>query len=491
MNRQIRRVALGVLVLFGALFVNLNILQVVRAGDLRNDTRNARGLIAEYEIARGSIVVGQQADAVSVARSRDTGGRLRYEREYPEGPRYAHLTGFHSFVYGRSELERSFNDFLVGSAPEVFARNLADLLAGRQRVGDTLQLTIDPGVQAAAAAGLEGRTGAVVALDPRTGAVLALYSSPSYDPNPLASHDGDVVRDAWAELTDDPANPQLNRALRETYPPGSVFKLVTGAAALESGVRPDTTYPDPPRLQLPLTSSTIGNFGGGPCEDGNEITLEEAMVRSCNTTFGQIGLDLGGERLVAQAERFGVNGAPAFQLPDVARSRFPGEDLDEPSSAQSAIGQRDVALTPLQVAMITAAIANDGELLLPQLVRHVEDTAGRIVRQYAPEPWRISGSSQAISVETARTLRNMMEAVVERGTGTAARIDGVDVAGKTGTAQTGEGRPPTVWFTGFAPAEAPEVAVAVVIADADDDATGGRVAAPIARDVMAAVLTAN
>jgi penicillin-binding protein A len=487
-NRQIRRVAIGMVVLFGALFINLNVIQVVQSNSLRDDSRNARGLLQEYEIARGSIVVGQRADGKAIARSQDTGGRLRYMREYPEGPRYAHVTGFYSFVYGRTEVEQAYNDFLVGSAPEVFARNLADLLAGRERVGDIVQLTIDPAAQEAAEAGLDGSTGAVVALDPQTGAILALYSSPSYDPSPLAEHDGSVVRSAWEELGADDANPRLNRAIRETYPPGSTFKVVTAAAALESGVRPSTMYPDPDELELPLTSATIRNFDGGSCADGDEISLEEAFEVSCNTTFGQIGLDLGGERLVSQAERFGVNQAPEFDLPNVAVSRFPGDDLDEPATAQSAIGQRDVAVTPLQMAMISAAIANDGQVMTPRLVRHVENTTGRILRQYGEEPWRISGSAQAVSVETARALRNMMVAAVDDGTGTNAQISGVEVAGKTGTAQTGEDRPPTVWFTGFAPANDPQVAVAVVIAGGDEDATGGRVAAPIARDVMAAVL---
>lgn len=488
MTRRIHRVALALVVLFGALFVNLNVIQVLQAEDLRTDSRNARGLIQEYEIARGSIIVGERADGEAIARSEDTGGRLRYKRSYPQGSRYAHVTGFHSFVYGRSELEQSHNDYLVGSAPEVFARNLADLLAGRQRVGDTVQTTIDPAAQRAAEEGLEGRTGAVVAIDPRSGAVLALHSSPSYDPGPLASHDGDEVRAFWEELSERDPDPRQNRAVREAYPPGSTFKLVTAAAALESGVRPETTYPDPERLALPLTTSTIGNFDGGPCADGSAITLEDALQVSCNTTFAQIGLDLGGDRLVSQAERFGVNDAPDFDLPNVAVSRFPGEDLDEPAAAQSAIGQRDVALTPLQMALISATIANDGEVLKPQLVQHIEDTSGRILRQYEPEQWRISGSAQAVSVETARTLRNMMVSVVDDGTGTNAQIGGVEVAGKTGTAQTGEDRPPTVWFTGFAPAGEPEVAVAVVVADGESDATGGGVAAPIARQVMAAAL---
>lgn len=488
MSRQIRRVALGLVVLFGALFVNLNVIQVLQADELRSDSRNARGLIAEYEVARGQIIAGEGTDSISIASSQDTGGRLRYQREYPEGARYAHVTGYHSFVYGRTEAEQAYNDVLTGTAPEVFARNVADLLAGRQRTGDTLHLTVDPSVQRAAQEGLEDRTGAVVALHPGTGAILGLHSSPSYDPGPLAAHDGEAVRSAWEELSSRETDPRLNRALRETYPPGSTFKLVTAAAALESGVQRDTTYPDPERLSLPLTNATIGNFGGGVCEDGEGISLETALEVSCNTTFGQIGLDLGGDRLVDQAERFGINAEPPLELPGVAVSRFPREDLDEPGAAQSAIGQRDVAVTPLQMAQVTAAVANGGELMVPQLVRRVEDSSGRGLRQLTAEPWQVDGSAQAVSAQTAATLGDMMISVVEDGTGQNAQIDGVEVGGKTGTAQTGEGRPPTVWFTGFAPAQNPQVAVAVVIADAGDDATGGAVAAPIAAQVMQAAL---
>ncbi len=487
MSPQIRKVALGLFVLFGVLFLNLNFIAVVQSDDLRTDERNARGLIAEYEIARGAMVAGDGGDSRLVAASEETDGQLRYRRQYPEGATYAHVTGYHSFVYGRGELEATFNDFLTGSAPEAFARNIADLLAGRQRDGDTLQLTIDPATQHAAVDALEGSTGAVVAIAPDTGEVLALASSPNYDPGRLASHDGDEVRQAWNELGERDPDPRLNRAVRETYPPGSTYKLITAAAALESGVTPETTYADPQRLELPLTTASIGNFDGGTCNQGQPITLAEAMVVSCNTTFGQIGLDLGVDRLVRQAERFGLNHEWDFQLPSPAVSVMP-EDLDEPSTAQSAIGQRDVRVTPLAMSMITAAIANDGEMVTPRVVRHVEDVTGRVLRDFEPEPLEFDGESRAVSSRTATALRDMMEEAVASGTGTGAQIEGVDVAGKTGTAQTAEGQPPTVWFTGFAPAGDPQIAVSVVITDPGPDATGGGVAAPLARDVMRAWL---
>lgn len=487
MTHQIRRVALGLLVLFGALFINLNVVAVVQSEDLRTDERNARGLIAEYEIARGAMIAGDGADSHRIAGSEETDGQLRYRRRYPEGPTYAHVTGYHSFVYGRSELEATFNDFLTGSAPEAFARNIADLLAGRQRDGDTLQLTIDPATQEAAVDALDGSTGAVVAIEPVTGEVLALASSPTYDPDDLASHSGDEVRQTWDELGARDPDPRLNRAVREIYPPGSTFKLVTAAAALESGVTPETTYADPQRLELPLTTASIGNFGGGTCNQGQPITLADAMAVSCNTTFGQIGLDLGVDRLARQAERFGLNHEWDFQLPSPAVSVMP-DDLDEPATAQSAIGQRDVRVTPLAMSMISASIANGGQMVTPRVVRHVEDVSGRVLRDFEPQPLEFDGDSQAISARTAGALRDMMAEVVASGTGTGAQLDGVAVAGKTGTAQTAEGQPPTVWFTGFAPVDNPQIAVSVVITDPGADATGGGVAAPLARDVIRASL---
>ena len=496
MTRQVQRVAAAMLVLFAALFLNLNYLQVVRADALAEDERNARGLIREYEIQRGSIITDRDADVLPIATSTETDGRLRYLRRYPEGRTYAHVTGFYSPIFGREELELSFNDFLVGRAPEQFARNLGDLLAGRERVGDTVATTIIPSVQRAAQEALGEQKGAVVALEPATGDVLALYSSPSYDPNELASHDPDAVRAAWEQLQGDPDNPILNRAASEIYPPGSTFKLVTAAAALEAGMEPDDTFADPVQLDLPLTDAGIGNFGGGTCNGGEPITLRRAMEVSCNTVFGRLGLDLGAERLVTQAERLGFNRDWDFQLPDLATSRIPKEGLDEPATAQSAIGQRDVAATPLQMAMVASAIAFDGTLMQPQIVDHVEDRAGRIIRQYAERPLVFSGApnAQTMSSSTAAALTEMMVGVVESGTGRSVAIDGVSVAGKTGTAQRGEGRPPTAWFVAFAPAEQPEVALAVVVDEGGEignEATGGAVAGPIARAVLQAALAAD
>ena len=487
MNRSLRRVALVLFVLFGALFVNLNYLQVLRADDLADDNRNTRKLIEEYEIKRGSMLVGRGQSQLEIARSVETGGRYRFERRYPEAELYAHLTGFYSIVYGRSGLEQTANELLVGDAPEAFARNLSSFLSGEERQGDDIVLTIDPEVQEAARDALDGRQGAVVALDPTTGGVLAAYANPTYNPNQLSTFDREAATSYWESSEEE----RRNRALRETYPPGSTFKLVTAAAALENGTRPEDTFDDRQTYTPPLTTRGIPNFGGGLCNGGADMTLIHALAVSCNTVFARLGNEVGPENLVAQAEKFGLNAEWESRLPFVP-SAIPDE-LDPPATAQSAIGQRDVRVTPLQMAMIAGAIANDGVLMTPQVVQRVQEFDGRVVQEFDAEPLEVGGNDGgvAVSPQDAEALQEMMHAVVTDGSGSGAAISGVDVAGKTGTAQVAEGRNPTVWFVGFAPLDDPQVAVAVVVPDGGDvgaEATGGAVAAPMARQVMEAAL---
>jgi penicillin-binding protein A len=477
-SKRIGRVAAVVLVLFGALFINLNVIALVQSDDLANHPANRRLIIREYQIDRGPMIAGEDP----VARSTETDGELRYQRNYPDGPLYAHLTGYYSFILGRAGLEAALNEELTGRPTEVLAQNLGELLFGRDRAGNTVELTIDPAVQQAAREALGDQVGAVVAIDPTTGAVLASYANPTFDPNPLSSHDASEIREAWDALRDDPARPLVDRATREVFPPGSSFKLVTAAAALERGLSPETSFPDEGVYDVPQTSADIGNFGGGDCADGSSITLHDAMVVSCNTVFARLGVELGDEALIQQAERFGFNRQPPYEL-TVTRSLIP-KSLDVPETAQSAIGQRDVRATPMQMALLTASIVNGGELLRPHVVAGVRDPSGRRLAGADAGRWsegRFDG--RPISPRTAEQLRRMMVDAVEDGTGTRAQIDGVEVGGKTGTAQTGGD--PTAWFVGFA---GDEVAVAVVVPNAGSDATGGRVAAPIARTVMQAAL---
>lgn len=480
MTQTIRRVSVAMLLLFGALFVNLNIIQMLRADELVNHTNNRRLLVAEYAIERGPIVVNDK----EIAHSEETEDELKFLRIYEQPRLWAHVTGHDSFVIGRSGLERTQNEELIGTPAEFLAQNLAQLFDNGQQVGNTLRLTVNPDAQEAAREGLDGRIGAVVALDPRTGAVLAHYSSPSYDPNDLSGHDGGEILEAWEALIQDPGNPLLDRASQEVFAPGSSFKLVVAAAALEQGFLPNTAFTNRDVFDVPNTTADISNFSPGRCGDGDEtISLADALRVSCNTVFAELGVNLGADAMIEQAQRFGFNRTPPHDLPVVA-SRIPTE-LDVPSTAQSAIGERDVRVTPLQAALMVSAIVNDGRLPRPHIVRDVLNPTGRVVAGPRDGLWADDGyRAEAVSEQTANLLRSMMVSVVESGTGTRAQIEGVTVGGKTGTASP-PGRTPTVWFVGFAE---DQVAVAVVLPDAGEGATGGAVAAPIARAVMEAVL---
>jgi peptidoglycan glycosyltransferase len=479
MNRQVQRVAAVVLVAFLALLAAPFYWQVVAADRLANDPRNTRVLIKEYAIERGPIVLADRTVVAESVRSRDRNDPLEYVRRYPQGVRYGMVTGFYSLVFGRTLAEQEFNSFLLGRAPEQFAQNVTDLLTARETPGGTLVLTLDRATQQAAEAELGARKGAVVALDPRSGAVLAMTTFPRYDPNDLSSHDPERIRRNWDRLIDDPDGPLLNRAAGGLYPPGSTFKVITAAAALENGVSLDQELPSPPVFDVPQTSADIRNFGGSACGDGS-LTLPEALEISCNTTFAGLGVRLGDRRLAAEAEKFGLNEPSPYQLP-AATSSIPG-DMDVPATAQSAIGQRDVRVSPLQMASVAATIANGGRRMAPFVASEVVSDKGGVVKRFEGEDL-----GQAIPGRVADALRDMMTRVVEQGTATSARIPGVQVAGKTGTAQHAEGRPPHAWFIGFAQQGERSIAVAVVVEQGGDlgsEATGGRVAAPIARRVI-------
>jgi penicillin-binding protein A len=483
MNRQIRRVAVVVLVAFLALLAAPLYWQVLAADRLANDSRNTRVLIKEYSIERGPIVLSDGTEVAQSVRSRRRGDPLEFVRRYPQGQRYGMVTGFYSLVFGRTLAEQEFNSFLLGRAPEQFGQNVTDLLTARETPGGTLVLTLDRSTQQAAEAALGGRKGAVVALDPRTGAVLAMTTFPRYDPNLLSSHNPEEIRRNWDRLVDDPDGPLLNRAAGALYPPGSTFKVVTAAAALENGVSLNQELPSPPVYDVPQTSADIRNFGGASCGDGS-LTLPEALEISCNTTFAGLGVELGDERLAAEAEKFGFNEPSPYELP-AATSSIP-TNQDVPATAQSAIGQRDVRVSPLQMASVAATIANGGRRMAPFVARRVVSDKGSVVKRFEGEDL-----GQAIPERVAGDLEDMMLRVVESGTGTSAQIPGRQVAGKTGTAQHAEGKDPHAWFIGFTSAGDRAVAVAVVVEEGGDvgsEITGGRTAAPIAKAVMEAYL---
>ncbi|PZR53176.1 penicillin-binding protein 2 [Xylanimonas oleitrophica] len=489
MNTTLRRLASVVMVMFLALMVSTSWVQYVQADKLNNDNRNVRKIYREYGNARGPIVVGDQP----VAASTPVDSPFGYQRVYADGDpqraqMYAPVTGFYSLVNGTTMIERSENSFLNGQADALWVSRLQNLLTGRKTEGSSVELTIDPAVQQAAWDALGDQRGAVVAVEPSTGKILAMVSKPSYDPNVLAVHSTREAGAAYQELLNADGNPMTNRAISTHYPPGSTFKLVDAAAALESGTyQADSSIPAPHRYTLPGTRTELRNFGDEVCSPTDEMSLADALRISCNTAFADLGVQLGGDAIREQAEKFGFGSR--FEIPmSSAASNYPaaGDAFTPDRVALSAIGQGDVATTPLQVAMISAAIANGGELMQPYLVQTVRDPSLEVVQDASPRKVR-----DAVSPSTASALTDMMVGVVRNGTGTAAQIPGVDVAGKSGTAQTAPNTPPHTWFTAFAPAQDPQVAVAVVVENGgtlSNEATGGRVAAPIARAVIQAVL---
>src|SRR6185295_1136884 len=403
-------------------------------------------------------------------------------RTYPTGPLFAHVSGFFSFNYGASGVEHVYNEDLAGRRVEEQFRNLGDWLIGKERTGDAV-LTLSNAAQQAARDALGDRRGSVVVLDPSTGEIVALWSFPSYDPSPLSSHSAKAAKAAFDGYTKDPTNPMLARAYRERYPPGSTFKVVTASTAIETGTAtPQTGYPVLRFLDLPQSDKQLHNFGNGSCGG----TMAESFRRSCNTTFGRIGLDLG-DKLVDGMKAFGITEDVPFDLPEApSAGPAPGSfKRNQPSFANAAIGQGDIAVTPLQMAMVAGAIANSGVVMAPHVVREIRDPDGRVVRRIGPTEWK-----RAVQPPTAAAVTEMMKDVVRAGTGTAAAVPGYTVAGKTGTAEA-PGGPPHAWFIGFAPAEAPRFAIAVIVergGDLGDEATGGRVAAPVAGKVLAKLL---
>lgn len=521
MNKPIRKVAIALAVLFLALFVNLNVVQVFQGSSYRNNSENRRVLLNEYASPRGSIVVQGSNVALSTKTPNETKrpDELKYLRVYPKSTAqaFAPATGYYSFTYGTAGIEQAENDILSGDSSDLFTSKLANILTGRNPRGGSVQLTLNRAAQLAGYSAMKGgngtlRRGAVVALDPQTGAILAMVSTPSYDPNRLASHNADDIYKAWTQYQNDKQNPMLNRALQQIYPPGSVFKVVDAAAALKQGIQrteriaaPNSYWPFEPKRTSPcpsnLSAACVQNFQGEVCDNGKTATLELALIKSCNTAFASLAVErLGAERLKEQAQAFGIDGTTQFKTPLTSAPSTIGTraDLEDPAAlAQTSFGQRDVRISPLQGALISAAVANGGTLMKPYLVKATLRPNLSVLN--ATQPQRLS---QAVDPQSAGELVTMMNGVVNdpRGTGGPAKItdlgSSVVVGGKTGTADVGTTSAskvePDAWFSGYAMVRGvPKIAVAVIIENggvAGNESAGGAAAGPVAKQVMEAYL---
>ncbi|MEX2252321.1 MAG: penicillin-binding transpeptidase domain-containing protein [Acidimicrobiia bacterium] len=477
MNGPVRRVAIGVFASFCVLLLAVTWIQVVHADTLKADPRNARPALSERGKERGLIVT---IDGTVVAESVvDPMDPRSFVRTYPEGEAFAHIVGYNSFLVGDSGLEDAYASVLR-SKRDLTISDLISVILGRDLRPHSLEMTVNGPLQRAAYEALAGQTGAVVALDPKTGAVLAAVSSPSFDPESLLGEDAQAM---WDSLLADPESPLSDRATKELFAPGSTFKTVVTATALDTGeADPSTEFADPLEYELEGSTGTISNFNGGFCEDGDTVTLLVAFVRSCNTIFADLSVRLGAEDIGITVAALGFNTDLDFPW-TVPLATYPVEDLvDDPAAlAQSGIGERDVRATPLHMAMVASAVANQGFVPSPYLVNRVFDADGNTVE--STEPLSLG---RAMAPATASILAQMMERVVTDGTGSNATVPDVRVAGKTGTAE-GAGDGPHAWFIGFAPVEDPTIAIAVLIAgggDFGESATGGAVAAPIAADLI-------
>ncbi len=464
MDNRIRHL----LFFFGAIFIlligNLTYLQVFSAEKLVNNQYNTRSLNEELTTKRGSMIT---ADGIEIAQSERGSSGRKYQRFYAAGEAFSNITGYYDSRLGRSALERAYNNELLGKDSADTIADYMDRIVGRNQPGNDLLLTIDSKLQRIAYQSLIGRRGSVVAINPKTGAVLALASYPGFNPN--------TVRKDWKRLVKEENSPLLNRATSGTYPPGSSFKTITLAAALANGTStPDTLYPGPPSIAIyggKITNYKEKNFG--------QISLKEAFEKSVNTVYGKVGVELGAESLVDEARLFGFNKDINFDLGVKKSTIKSANKMDDLELAWTAVGQAGTLATPLQMTMVASAIANEGKLMQPFMVDKIRDYQGKIIKKHQPKMM-----STVLEPTKAMTIKNIMKDVVEKGTGQAAKLQNISVAGKTGTAEI-KGKSPHAWFIAFAPVINPKIAVAVIV---ENGGTGGAKAAPIARKLLESAL---
>ncbi|WP_136056155.1 penicillin-binding transpeptidase domain-containing protein [Microbacterium sp. K24] len=482
MTKELRRLSIVMLFMFIALFAASSWIQVVEADSLAQNSHNQRTRLDSYEIQRGSIIV----DGAAIATSIPSDDQYQFQRVYADAPIWEPVTGYFNPALGSATgIEKAMNADLSGTGSNAFLAEIERILSGQPQRGFSVELSLNTAAQTAAYDALQGLKGAVVAIDPKTGRILAMVSTPGFDTNLLASHDADAANATYDQLVDDPTKPLSNRAIAgDLNPPGSTFKLVVAAAAFASGEwTPDSTLPNPARYTLPGSSNQVSNAWGGACGGGDTVTIAEAIRLSCNIPMAELAVEVGDDAIREMAEKFGFNKTFATPLESTASS-YP-RALDDAQTALSGFGQGQVTATPLQIAMVAAGIANDGVVMNPQMVDAVIGNDLSVIRSFEQSEF-----GRAMEAETADQITAAMVASVSTGAAQGARIDGVDVAGKTGTAENGN-RPHTLWFTGFAPADDPAVAVAVVVEDGGgqgQSGSGDSIAAPIAKKVIEAVL---
>lgn len=482
MTRELRRLSVVMLFMFIALFAATSWIQVVDADALAQNDSNQRTRLDSYEIQRGSIII----DGTNVATSVPSDDRYQFQRVYADAGMWAPVTGyFNAALDSRTGIEQAMNADLSGTGSSAFFSEIERILSGQPQTGFSVELSLDAAAQKAAYDALGGLQGAVVAIEPSTGRILAMVSTPGFDTNLLATHDADAANATYDQLVQDPLKPLSNRAIAgDLNPPGSTFKLVVAAAAYASGdFTPDSTLPNPASYTLPGSSNRVSNAWGGTCGGGETVTIAEAIRLSCNIPMAELAVKLGDDAIREMAEKFGYN--QSFETPLVSTASSYPRALDDAQTALSGFGQGQVTATPLQVAMISAGIANDGLVMNPRMVDQVIGNDLSVVRSYDDTEF-----GRALEPDIADEVTDAMVASVSTGAAQGARIDGIDVAGKTGTAENGN-KPHTLWFTGFAPADDPAVAVAVVVEDGGgqgQSGSGDTIAAPIAKKVIEAVL---
>lgn len=483
MTKELRRLSFVMLAMFTALFISTSWIQVVQADALQQNPNNRRALYDSFEVQRGTIIAGNDVIATSVK----TNDLYSWTRKYTDARMWAPVTGYINPVLQSSTgLEQDMNASLSGTASAQFFSRIERLFTGQPARGSNVLLSLDPVIQKAAYDALGDLQGAVIVTEPATGRVLAMVTSPSYDTNLLASHDTVAVNKSFKTLSEDPLQPLINRTLGGTMnPPGSTFKLVVASAALASGkFTPTSEFDNKSSFTLPESSSKIYNHDGGTCGPGDKATIATALRLSCNIPMAELALKLGDDAIRAQAEKFGFG--QSFSLPLVSTPSSYPANPNAPQTALSGFGQGDVTATPLQMAMVTAGIANGGVVMNPRMVDSVVGSDLTVQQTFADSEF-----GRALTPEVAKQMTTMMIANVNNGAASGARIDGVDVAGKTGTAEHGPGEPYTLWFTGFAPAEHPKAVVTVMVENGGgmgQAGTSSGIAAPLARKVMEAVL---